>query len=1020
VSEDYFPQSSTLTPSVAREMDRACDAFEAAWRQGERPKMEVFLRAIDQTSRPRLLRELLRVELAYRRRAGETPTAPEYVALFPEDTALVEEVLHEGAPTVHHAPADTPTRGEQLPPPAADNTPAGTAPWPSVSGYEILAELGRAGMGVVYKARQSSPPRLVALKMIRDGALAGPQHRDRFGKEVKALARFEHQNLVRIYEVGEHAGLPFFSMELAESGSLHHKLSGEPMRPREAAVLVRTIAGAVQYAHDKQVIHRDLKPSNILLAADGRPMVADFGLAKLLDSESRLTPSEAVLGTASYMSPEAALGAAADALPTADVYSLGAILYEILTGRPPFRGPNWQATVQQVIVGDPEPPSRLREEVPAELEAVCLKCLEKEPAQRYPSARELADDLGRWLDGEPVTAVPWSETDRLSRWARAAGFEVEDVLTFGVRDVVFRARHVHNNRRVALKVFTEPAGGEVAEGDRFLREAQSAARLDHPNIIRIYDSGEFRGRTYYAFEYVGGGSLIERYADHPAAPRDAALLVRQLADAVHHAHQSGVLHLALKPSNVLLTEDGAPKIANFGLRPRPSGPDDRRPAFRRLPSYMPPEVASGFDQTVDGRADVYALGAILYKLLTGDPPFVAETVTETLEQVRSRPPAPPSQVNPGVDPALDVICLKCLEKTTGRRYACAADLASALDDFLSPAEGGHKTADEAPRIPGYQVTDKLGEGSLSVVYAARQLSSGRTVALKVYREEYRYGRDLHALLENLAARMAEMRHPNLVDVLECREHRRRPYVSMTLFPAGSLQERLQRLRFTPADAARLTATLARAIDHAHRQGVVHGNLKPSKIVFAADGTPGITGFLLAPLLQERRERTALTMSTPDVLGTPRYMAPEQLSGNTKSVGPAADVYALGLILYESLTGVLPFRAITLMDMMVQVLHESPEPPRQRRPDVPPDLEAICLRCLAKQPAGRYASAGALADDLERFLAGEPISESTSNESQPQPRPSAMSPPVPSQVRRGLLARLVEWITGRGNRSGERR
>jgi serine/threonine protein kinase len=570
------------------------------------------------------------------------------------------------------------------PPPTGSFGPAPSCEvaWPTVPGYEIVEELGRGGMGVVYKATQLAARRLVALKMIRDGALAGPQHRVRFRIEIEAAARCQHPNLVRLYEVGEYNGLPFFSMEYAERGSLSRHLAGRPLPMREAVELVRTLAGAVQYAHEKKIVHRDLKPANVVLTADGRPLITDFGLAKRLDSDTAVTFSEAILGTASYMAPEQAEGRTREVGPPVDIYALGAILYEVLTGRPPFRSDDWHATVWQVINDEPEPPTRLRPDVPLELESVCLKCLEKEPARRYANAADLADDLGRFLAGESVLAAPPSEWERQARWARQIGFEIEDVLTYGVRDVLYRARQIHNKRDVALKVITAPGQADPAVVARLQREAETVARLDHANIVRIYSSGEQHGRTWLAFEYVAGGDLIERFVDRPQPPREAAALVRCLAEAMHYAHQRGILHCALKPSNVLLTEDGVPKITNFGLgilRDEPKA--ERRPAFRRLPSYMAPELVDGGD--VGPAADLYALGAILYKLLTGGPPFLGKTIVETREQVRSQMPPAPSRVQSGVPVVLDDICARCLAKAPSERYPSAAALADELARFLS-------------------------------------------------------------------------------------------------------------------------------------------------------------------------------------------------------------------------------------------------------------------------------------------------------------------------------------------------
>lgn len=285
-------------------------------------------------------------------------------------------------------------------------------------GYEVLEEIGRGGMGVVFKARQIGLKRLVALKMIRGGARASREDLDRFRLEAQAVAKLQHPHIVPIHEVGEHAGLPFIALEYIEGGSLQRKLAGQPQPGKEAARLIYAIAGAMQAAHEKGIIHRDLKPGNILLNTDGSPCVTDFGLAKQLEGDSGHTRSGAVIGTPSYMAPEQAQGNVKTLGPAADVYGLGAILYEMLTGRPPFKGPSMFDTLQQVRFQEPVPPSRLQPKCSRDLETICLKCLEKDPRRRYASAADLADDLGRFLDGLPILARPTSMRERAWKWAR--------------------------------------------------------------------------------------------------------------------------------------------------------------------------------------------------------------------------------------------------------------------------------------------------------------------------------------------------------------------------------------------------------------------------------------------------------------------------------------------------------------------------------------------------------------------------------------------------------------------------
>jgi serine/threonine-protein kinase len=300
---------------------------------------------------------------------------------------------------------------------SSPSLPPDGAALPRIPGYEVEGVLGSGGMGVVYKARHLKLNRPVAIKMLLAGAYAGRQERTRFQQEAEAVAGLRHPHVVQVYEVGDLDGRPYFTMEFVEGGSLAEHLDGVPQPARCAAELVATLADAVEFAHASGVIHRDLKPANILLTTDDTPVITDFGVARRIDGPD-FTATGVRVGTPSYMAPEQAMGRARAITTAVDVYALGAILYEMLTGRPPFCAETAAETERQVIAEEPAPPSRLNAKVPRDLETICLKCLHKAPARRYPSARELADDLRRFLGGKPIRARPVGPTERVVKWVR--------------------------------------------------------------------------------------------------------------------------------------------------------------------------------------------------------------------------------------------------------------------------------------------------------------------------------------------------------------------------------------------------------------------------------------------------------------------------------------------------------------------------------------------------------------------------------------------------------------------------
>jgi len=376
-------------------------------------------------------------------------------------------------------------------------------PGVTVPGYEVLRELGRGGMGVVYLARHQKLGRLVALKMILAGAHAGANELARFRSEAVAVAKLQHPNIVQIYEVGEQEGRPFFSLEFVSGGSLAQKLEGTPLPGAVAAGLVETLARAMDHAHQQGIIHRDLKPANVLLAVDSRaagsdrssgslslsmqstgaallaesqsalgvPKITDFGLAKEIDSQAHETKTGALLGTPSYMAPEQAMGKNREIGAAADIYALGAILYELLTGRPPFKAETPIGTVLQVASDEPVPPSRLCPRTPRDLETISLKCLEKDPRKRYATAGDLAEDLHRFLAHEPILARPIGSMERAVKWARrrpalaALTMAVMLVTVIGFLSVTWQWRRAERERTEAERQRNETVEA-LAKADR--------------------------------------------------------------------------------------------------------------------------------------------------------------------------------------------------------------------------------------------------------------------------------------------------------------------------------------------------------------------------------------------------------------------------------------------------------------------------------------------------------------------------------------------------------------------------
>jgi serine/threonine protein kinase/tetratricopeptide (TPR) repeat protein len=587
----------------------------ARWRAGEPVPAENYLRdypALQAHVEGAL--ELVYGEFLLREAEGKTPPLAEFVQRFPQYAVRLQNQieLHQAlAMPFSPAPAETILSRPGSPPTLTVATPlAGAASHRVIGGYEILEELGHGGMGVVYKARQAGLERVVALKMIRADRLARGVEISRFRTEAEAAARLQHPNIVQIHEVGEQDGRPFFSLEFVDGPDLARHLQGKPQPAAEAAALIETLALAVHYAHEHGVVHRDLKPANILLQKLNQrdtestekkdraertkggssrttdlafssppsavssassvslwltllPKITDFGLAKLLVGATGQTEDGEILGTPSYMAPEQAKGHLQDIGPLVDVYALGAILYEALTGRPPFCGTSVLETLDLVRFTEPVPPRRLQPRCSRDLETVCLKCLHKDPRKRYASALDLAEDLRRFREGRPVQARPVGPMGRLGKWARRhpslaalVVVSIAAVLSLlvgsGWHILVLQAaaQREHNLRGQAEENFEH----SLEAVDQLLAEVADVELADVPLMEQRRRNLLRKAANFYE-------AFLQQRGDDPSVRRQAGRIFTRLGDIRELLNEDAEAEQAYHRAISLLEGDQLPELA---------------------------------------------------------------------------------------------------------------------------------------------------------------------------------------------------------------------------------------------------------------------------------------------------------------------------------------------------------------------------------------------------------------------------------------------------------------------------
>jgi serine/threonine protein kinase/WD40 repeat protein len=595
------PQLQIASRSLLEWIDAVADRFEVEWNIGQSPVLEDYLEGTVGEKRLLLLHELAKIDLERRLKAGEKRRWEDYLDEYPE-----LRNAEKAAASILFAAAGTNLTSFDPELPAKKSPRLATAAlqtgfrgnWPVIEGYDILAELGHGGMGSVYKACQKSLKRIVALKVIRAAAQTDPRYLARFRTEAEATARLQHPHIAQIYEVGQYQGVPYLSMEYVDGSSLAERLMGKPQPGRRAAELVATLARTMEYAHAHGVVHRDLKPENILLSAkldasstshhgvpvspfvlgtSSAPKIIDFGLAKDLECNGGVSLSGAIVGTPSYMAPEQAAGKIHEVGPAADIYALGAILYEILTGNPPFKGATTLDTLELVRYADPVPPSRLVAKIPRDLETICLKAMAREPASRYACAGGLADDLERFLKGEPIWARPIGPAGRFLRWCRRnptrAGLVATSIIlliTVVVASVLVAAassaqeKSQHREtlmQQLQLLRANDPVNGWSDEAWRLTTEAAGLRKDDGLRALAVINCAgldarpgnqrEWASVSSMAFDVTGRYLLLGGRNDGRDRPAEAARLWDLDAGSFEVKGQDG-------PGPVAFRADGEP------------------------------------------------------------------------------------------------------------------------------------------------------------------------------------------------------------------------------------------------------------------------------------------------------------------------------------------------------------------------------------------------------------------------------------------------------------------------------